>query len=837
MSGRLTGVYQLPGGGFPPRDSKLWVRVPTDREEGGKTVYAAPIMVPINPPTHPSAPGFYDSGLLGEGPYQIQKAIFGAKDYRSRWYDVVLTSGSHTVQELIEDYDPDLYTPPVVNQVAVLRDETISARDEAAQILEDVSAGAVPDTAVAAKITASDTQTRAAVDARVTAVGNEAFAPVEVAAAAVNAAAIAVVATPQRFSGIDPTGATDSTGGIQAAVAATPQGGTLVIPSGSYLLNSAVAVQNRSITLVVEGSITSVTSPFIFSATAETIYAVSTMTSSTITNPLTTQFGTQLVLSSGTPDWKRGDVVKVISDDIVPGARLGDGTSEARLGQYMTVESVSGSTINLVGVIREPMTTNVRVTRMPRYAIGLRGNGAFPQIGGPIIFRHLLAPQVDARTAKSGGQGFLFQGCYAYSFWGQVSDCPDDGSTFGYGIMDNAGAYATIQITAARCRHAYTDDTPRIPVGSTEVWRYGRSFGHKVRGTAVATTNTGFDTHAAAEAIDFDVTAVDCTGGLGLRGRNHTGKAKIVRPAKSAWKFFSEENRGTESWGHDIEADVYDPAPGVPVGAAVINTGTGFANAGVREVRPSRVRCRIHADGAPAVALDATNATLIHEMTVMTKSGAIAPGINLTNSVLRSSAPLTLIPTVVASDGFSGSNGNIATGRNTDNEFGGSTLSWTASPSSRLGIQSGMLVSGSVDGLGGIYLPLSTANIRATLRVRDINSDSEILHVDIRRQTASHVIDGTDNAWTVIIGAGKAQLAKKVAGVLTKFGDAYSYPAETDVAVQAYGSLITLLVGGEEKISVTDTDVASGSYVGIYKTKAGNMRNPNWVKFESLATA
>lgn len=169
MSGRLTGVYQLPDGGFPPRDSKLWVRVPVDRNQGGVTVYAAPTMVPINPPTHPTAPGFYDSGDLPEGPYQVQKAIFGAKDYRSKWYSVVLTEGSHTVQELIEDYDPDLYTPPVVSEVAVLRDETRSARDEAAQILEDVEAGAVPDAAVASKITASDTATRAAVDARVAA--------------------------------------------------------------------------------------------------------------------------------------------------------------------------------------------------------------------------------------------------------------------------------------------------------------------------------------------------------------------------------------------------------------------------------------------------------------------------------------------------------------------------------------------------------------------------------------------------------------------------------------------------------------------------------------------
>ncbi|WP_074853344.1 hypothetical protein [Gordonia westfalica] len=42
----------------------------------------------------------------------------------------------------------------MVNAVATLRDETRTARDEAAQILEDVTAGAVPDSAVASKITA-----------------------------------------------------------------------------------------------------------------------------------------------------------------------------------------------------------------------------------------------------------------------------------------------------------------------------------------------------------------------------------------------------------------------------------------------------------------------------------------------------------------------------------------------------------------------------------------------------------------------------------------------------------------------------------------------------------
>ncbi|SDT84325.1 hypothetical protein SAMN04488548_10815 [Gordonia westfalica] len=50
MSGRLTGVYQLPDGGFPPRDSKLWIRVPVDRNNAGVTVYSAPTVIPSTRP-------------------------------------------------------------------------------------------------------------------------------------------------------------------------------------------------------------------------------------------------------------------------------------------------------------------------------------------------------------------------------------------------------------------------------------------------------------------------------------------------------------------------------------------------------------------------------------------------------------------------------------------------------------------------------------------------------------------------------------------------------------------------------------------------------------------
>lgn len=57
-------------------------------------------------------------------------------------------------------------SPLVTSQVKTYRDEARDARDAAQQILDDVEAGAVPDSAIASKITTTGTNTRAAVDAR-----------------------------------------------------------------------------------------------------------------------------------------------------------------------------------------------------------------------------------------------------------------------------------------------------------------------------------------------------------------------------------------------------------------------------------------------------------------------------------------------------------------------------------------------------------------------------------------------------------------------------------------------------------------------------------------------
>ncbi|QDH93511.1 minor tail protein [Gordonia phage Verity] len=649
-------------------------------------------------------------------------------------------------------------------------------------------------------------------------------------------AGVATLGVAPQFD-IDATGVSDSAAGVRAALAATPEGGTLLLP-GTIRLSSGVAVTNRSVTIQVEGTVNSDAgvAPFTFSASPETIYPVSALVATTITNETgVTQAALSLTLAS-TPPWKRGDAVKLFADDEVPGARLGDGVIESRFGQYHVVQSVSGTTVVLIGSLRDPCTMNVRVTRMPRHAVALTGSGVFGQIGIPITFRHLRAPQIKARILGSGGQGILLQGCYQPRAQVSIDDAPDNGTVVGYGLIDNSGANGVFDIHASRVRHAYTDDTPRIAAGSTEVWKYGRSFAHRVAGSAAGTSNTAWDTHAASEGVHFDCIAVDCIGIVGLRGRNHTGRFKGWRPAKSSWKFFSEPNRGTWSHGHDIEIDVYDPPAGYPVGSVILNDGTGFATAGVRETRPSRAQVRVHGQSVPPVIVEAVNATLVHEVSLVTP-GRLAPAETLTNSELRSGTPQKIIATPYTSDGFTGANGNIATGRNTDLEQGGTVVvPWEISPTSRFAIQTNQLTNGTVDGLGLMVLPVPSNNVRLTARVRSTATAPGISQFEVRRKTATYVADPGDSAYAVRVGAGQVRLIKKVAGsgIWVDVSDPFTHDADVDVAVQVFDSLLSLLINGAEIMSITDTSITAGGYVGVYKTGAGSMGPINWVRVDLL---
>jgi hypothetical protein len=461
------------------------------------------------------------------------------------------------------------------------------------------------------------------------------------------------------------------------------------------------------------------------------------------------------------------------------------------------------------------------VSRIPNYSPKLLG-GVY-NIGGPLLFQHLRNPSaVDVHIKKSAAQGMWFAGCYGYRLDNyRIDDAPDITGVVGYGIMDSASAYGTINAPyVARVRHGYTDDSGRIAAGSAGIHRYGRSYGNRIiQGVAVGTTNSAWDTHACAQAIQFiDCEAIQCAAGFGIRGRNNLVRGRVIDPSGSSWKVFSEDGTGSESWGHEVDIEVFNPPAGKDVGYVGLNVGTGFAKAGVKETRPTKIRMTVHANRHLPV-LNVQNAIVqIDKLNVITAGGPASPIIKSTNSSMFN-PPTVLVGSMITSDGFSGADAGSIAGRGTDLEDGGSLLQWTMSPTNRWGIAGGKLVTGSTVGSGFGSLPCTATEVEWSVIVDSVATTAAAAALEIMRDTT----DGTAaaNSYFVSVGAGVAQLGKKVAGVPTNLGSSVTHAAGDRVGIRRMGSTISLLVNGATVVSATDTTHTTSTCVGISRITGG----------------
>lgn len=140
---KLIGTYNLPDGKPPGNGAVIKIRVPIDRNQNGTTIYSKATDIRITPGT-----GTYESADLPAGPYQIKRAIPGAKDMQ-KWHDVILGDEDTDIHTLIETYNPSSYTEPVVTaaQAARVAAEAAAADAEAAaaSIPEDVLTETVGD--------------------------------------------------------------------------------------------------------------------------------------------------------------------------------------------------------------------------------------------------------------------------------------------------------------------------------------------------------------------------------------------------------------------------------------------------------------------------------------------------------------------------------------------------------------------------------------------------------------------------------------------------------------------------------------------------------------------
>lgn len=417
-----------------------------------------------------------------------------------------------------------------------------------------------------------------------------------------------VLASPVRFPQIDPSGARNSAAGLQQAALATPDGGTLIIPKGTYRCDGTainlIGADAKNLTISMYGAEFVMNGPdpvFNFDGTYETALPVSKVQSTTTTDDTTgTNPAVAITILGNASAWSKGDVIKIIADDVIPGGRPGSNGQESRIGEYMIVSNVFAGVATCIGSLRESYQTNVRVARLRNIAIHLRGGRFTTAASGlsgdwtsnMIQFSAMVGPTVtDTVIASTPYSGFRFSGCYGYTVIGAEVEYAKNGPiNNGYGIQDSSSAFGRISnYRARRVRHAFTDGTAFIASGTSDPRNYGGTYGTQISNSvAYGTSNTAWDTHAWSENVTFsDCQAIDSYKGFNLRGRKHKViDCAAIRCFTGGLYIFTETNGG-ESWGHYVKNFLAEEVPTRALELYVNQTGS--PNSGANESRMSHI--------------------------------------------------------------------------------------------------------------------------------------------------------------------------------------------------------------------------------------------------------
>lgn len=447
--------------------------------------------------------------------------------------------------------------------------------------------------------------------------------------------------TPVRYAsatdyGMDVTGTSSSRTGLLQAIADTPNGTMLVLPRAARLLvDGSITLTDRDVLIDLNGAtLVKGANATLFNLTGgyETPVTVTSYTTGTLTTDEESKSVSVLTLASPAPaSWVSGRVLKIVSEDVIPGGRAGSAGNEARLGEYHIISSVSGSTVTLAGLIRESMTTGVRAAVFNQRKLVLQ-NGFIDVVDAGIgswttgIARisSFEFPRIsNVRVLRSTATCWNLYGCYGYRLEDldvQFASDFSGSSVYGYGILDISCAHGYVAgYYAAHVRHGFTDDSGRIAVNSG-VAGYGRSYGTVVVAPRIhGSTNSAISTHSYSENQTFvNVDVTNSMNAVGLRGRKHIVRGLRARDVKNVYKEFAEASSDSDSWGHVIENVIADGVEDVAI------TSGRNPTSGTRDTRPTVLR-NFRATRVGNGLADIRNALIQFEGSTFYEQGATVP--------------------------------------------------------------------------------------------------------------------------------------------------------------------------------------------------------------------
>lgn len=386
-------------------------------------------------------------------------------------------------------------------------------------------------------------------------------------------------------SGAAPGLAVNIATAFATAIADTPAGGKLIVPPGSYAVNSLMTlIPNKDITIELDDAefvFGTATSAMLLQSTFGTAYPVSEVYSFYTTDGAWGHTGgtsgeqmwvIRLLLAT-TVSWKKGQLVKLVSDDVISDT----GTAANKSSQSFTVIGVSGNYVYLAGYPLYTFATNVRVAAWPtdqHTLIGGEYRHADSVLAGSTMGYALVQTRYsayslikDAVVTASAGPAFQPHRCYGAELRNiRVDYAQDSPSTFfGYAVNDASEYTVVDSMRAYRVRHGYTTGSGG-PANGSAIREYIRPYGAIVKDARVyGSSQTALDTHEDGACVTFLNPVVEnCYSGIAPRGPDcKIIGGRITGPIKSDcilfWTYHS--SRPTNGYVDGIFIDGVQSTP------------------------------------------------------------------------------------------------------------------------------------------------------------------------------------------------------------------------------------------------------------------------------------
>jgi len=232
---------------------------------------------------------------------------------------------------------------------------------------------------------------------------------------------------------------------------------------------------------------------------------------------------THSLVVNSTDGFAVGDIIKVMSDDFIPGSRAAD---LERLGEHTAVGGIDANRINLYSYLFEKYVSNIRAARMNASVLvdirNFRSDYVEPGNASIVYVQGCMAPDVSGiRAMRAKSETVEFVSC----LFGRTHDIvTSNGATdfttgaYAYGVVEYGCEFGMhSNLFGHQIRHVYTDGSLIAQPNDTRTYRYGRT-----KGSAVVNSkgwlcqNAAFDTHWSSHGIQF----IGCYGYAPFNGPN-----------------------------------------------------------------------------------------------------------------------------------------------------------------------------------------------------------------------------------------------------------------------------------------------------------------------------